>query len=109
VIGNGAILLGVVFYVGAWIFHDDGLNTRVGTWRTPPEILRRLVRRGRGPIHAANLALQVWAVVMVVAGVSANSLDPVSRATILQAAFLGIALVAILWGALAFASSRGRA
>jgi hypothetical protein len=101
-----AILLGVGCYVMAWVWHDNGLTSRIGTWHVPPPLLKRLVRRGTGPIYLANLGFQIWGLVMIASGAVAAPLNRVGQASVLSVTMLGIVPVVILWPVLLIESQR---
>jgi hypothetical protein len=68
-----------------------------GVWYRPPGILRRVFRRGDGPLHLASVAAQVWGWLAISSGLVAYVLPldaTLEFALVLGANLLGIALTA---------------
>jgi hypothetical protein len=97
-----AIALGVVSYFLGWVRHD-ALGTTVGTWSGAAPGVRRVFRVDGGPLFAATLALQVWALLMVIGGVAVATNAGTDNRW-LGSLMIGIVIVAALWGLLALTS-----
>lgn len=64
------ILLGLGVYLTIW--YDPSIGPypdTPGQWRTAPDWVRRLVRRGQGPVLIAAVAVQVAAAVTAAFGI----------------------------------------
>lgn len=96
------VILGILLYFVAWFAHDKGGVPKPGEgprWRTPPAWLRRLLRRGQGPILLISALFEITGIVMIVRGLAAvdgRTADTVDAATGL-AMTAGILLIGGVW------------
>jgi len=103
------IVMGVVSYLMAWMWHDSGRVGRVG-WTRVPTPLRRVLRFGSGPVYLSAVAVQVWALLMLTAAIVASAfvLDGTTKRFVLEAPFYLIVVVGALWAALAGLATQRR-
>jgi hypothetical protein len=90
-------IFGIGVYFMMWWNHENrGVpNPRgTGTWRSAPRFLRRVLRRGEGPILVGAVAIEAMAAVMLVAAVlgSTRTISPQTTAQ-LAVGSTGIPLV----------------
>lgn len=93
-----AIIIGATWYLGVWLGHDQ-TRTEIGEWQSPPVWLRKIVRLRAGPLYPAALAMQAWAVAMVMLGL-ATMFGWVPRtisADVLVAALYMIGPIGVFW------------
>jgi len=68
-IGVVWLVLGVTALVRFWWGHDRALEIRgLGVWESPPILVRRVARRGPGPVLLMSLAVEVAAALLVLIG-----------------------------------------
>lgn len=95
------ILLGATGYFLAWLAHDNA-RIGIGEWRTPPALVRRLLRFGDGSIYAAGTAFEVWSLAVLVMGLvtMVSTFDAGLEARLLAASLYSVLLVGVVWAAL---------
>jgi hypothetical protein len=86
----------------AWLWHDSG---RVGDviWSEVPTQFRRLLRFRAGPVYPSAVAVEFWAGLMVIGGITAQlvDLEPQTRRTLVEGPFYVLLVVAAIWAGLA--------
>jgi hypothetical protein len=103
------IVMGIVSYFMVWLWHDSG---RVGNvaWTRVPTRLRQFLRFRPGPVYLSAVAVQLWALLMLVAALVAQvfALDTALRRVVLEGPFYLIIAVVALWAALAGLATQRR-
>ena len=99
-IGMGFVLVGAIMWLLAYVNHDAGS----GSIRAP-DTLRRLVRRGEGPVRLSSLAVQVVALVLALTGLAVAA-GLVPQSAILTIGAPAAVIVVFLDAALSFQERR---
>lgn len=97
--GGVSILFGLGWYLAWWYRHDRGIQ--LGGWDrlTAPAGISRLIRRGDGPILVTSLVMQIWAALVLLAGVLRAAFGGSWTSTVEQLAWVGGAVLAVAtWG-----------
>lgn len=104
------VILGVLLYFIAWFAHDKGgvPRPRLGPgWRESPTWVRRLLRRGSGPILPLSVAVELAGFFSVLRGVASINGSRGDAADALTASAMAATFVLIgaVWIAL-YATNR---
>jgi hypothetical protein len=91
------IFIGALVYLMVWFWHENS-RVGVGAWR-PPGVVRSLLRFREGPVYPSGVAVEVWGLSMVVAGLlgQVGVLDPSLEARLLVASIYGAIPLGIIW------------
>ena len=95
------VMLGLLAYVMAWLWHDSG---KVGdlAWSRVPQPVHRLLRFRTGPLYASSVVVEVWGLVMFGAGVIGQftSVGGATRRILLEGPLYLAIPVAVIWAIL---------
>lgn len=94
--------MGLLSYAMAWCWHDRAQVGGIG-WSRLSSWQRRLLRLGEGRAHLSAVTLEVWALLMLTAGIVAQlaDIDPPTRRLLVNGPWYLIIAVVAVWAILA--------